>query len=331
MKYLPLGDSGLSASVIGFGAWAIGGGAVWGGESDDAESIKTITAALDAGINLLDTAPAYGWGHSERLIAKAIEGRRDEVLIAPFNDAETAADLIRTHRQELAAVIVEPFQRLIPPAPGFLETLRAVTAEHGIALIFDEIVTGFRFAYGGAQEYYGVVPDLCALGKVIGGGFPLAAIAGGEAYMAHFDKAAVAAEDFLPMTGTLSGNPVAAAAGLATLEILRRPGTYERLFATGRDLMAGLSEALARAGLTAKVVGEPPLFDVFFTGAEVRDYRSAAAADKAKLLRFNRLLLERGVLKGESKFYVSLAHDAEDVAQSLATFTAAAEALQAAA
>ena len=149
------------------------------------------------------------------------------------------------------------------------------------------MVTGFRFAYGGAQEYYGVVPDLCTLGKVIGGGFPLAAIAGRADIMAHFDRDRVGDEGFLMQVGTLSGNPVAAAAGLATLEILRRPGAYERIFATGRDLMGTLAELLTRNGLTAQVTGEPPLFDVVFTGGPVRDYRGALRGDGDKLRRLN--------------------------------------------
>ena len=124
-------------------------------------------------------------------------------------------------------------QRLVPPAPGFLEALREETERHGIVLIFDEVVTGFRLAYGGAQELYGVVPDLCTLGKVIGGGFPLAAIAGRSEIMDHFDKAKVGAEGFTFQVGTLSGNPVAAVAGLKTLEILRRPGSYARIRDTG--------------------------------------------------------------------------------------------------
>src|SRR5205814_9405806 len=137
--------------------------------------------------------------------------------------------LVREHRDELAGVIVEPFQRIVPPLPGFLEGLRKITAENGVVLIFDEVVTGFRLAYGGAQEYYGVVPDLCTLGKVIGGGFPLAAIAGRADIMAHFDRNAVCDEGFLTQIGTLSGNPVAAAAGRAPLAIPLRPGAYEHL------------------------------------------------------------------------------------------------------
>lgn len=251
---------------------------------------------------------------------------RDEVLIAPFNDAETAASLVREHADDLGGVIVEPFQRLVPPKPGFLEALRAVTEEHGIPLIFDEVVTGFRFAYGGAQAYYGVVPDICALGKVVGGGFPLAAIAGSEEIMAHFDKT-TAGDAFLPQIGTLSGNPVAAAAGLKTLEILKRPGAYDQLFATGATLMEGLDRLLRDAGIAAKVVGEAPLFDVVFTDTDVTDYRSTIRGDADKLKRFNATLRQHGVFKGDSKYYVSLAHDEADIAQTLDAFAAAVTAL----
>src|SRR5690606_37117719 len=167
---------------------------------------------------------------------------REEVLVAPFNDLAAVESLISQHGKEIAAIIVEPFQRPIPPKPGFLEGLRKITEQNGIVLIFDEVVTGFRFAYGGAQAYYGVTPDLATFGKVIGGGFPLAAIAGRADIMRHFDKAAVGEEDFTVQIGTLSGNPVASAAGLATMEILKEPGAYDKLFATGRALMDGISE-----------------------------------------------------------------------------------------
>jgi glutamate-1-semialdehyde 2,1-aminomutase len=165
---------------------------------------------------------------------------RDEVLIAPFNDLEAVEALIHAHHDELACVIVEPLQRIIPPAPGFLEGLREITKRYGIVLIFDEIVTGFRFAYGSAQAYYGVTPDLCTLGKIIGGGFPLAAVAGRADIMSHFDRSIVGDDKFLLQIGTLSGNPVAAAAGNATLELLRSPGAYEKIFATGTTLMKAL-------------------------------------------------------------------------------------------
>jgi glutamate-1-semialdehyde 2,1-aminomutase len=240
---------------------------------------------------------------------------RDEMLIAPFNNIDAVAGIVREHKDELAAIILEPFQRIIPPAPGFLAALRKLTAEYGIPLIFDEVVTGFRLAYGGAQEYYGVTPDLCTLGKVIGGGFPLAAIAGRADIMAHFDKGKVGDDAFLMQIGTLSGNPVAAAAGLATLEILRRPGAYEQIFATGRELMITLSQLLREAGIPAQLSGEPPLFEIVFTTDTnpIRDYAGAARGDMDMARRFNALLRERGILKGEQKYYVSLAHTQDDI------------------
>lgn len=256
-------------------------------------------------------------------------GVRNDVVVAPFNDAGFARQIIGEYADELAGVIVEPFQRLIPPEPGFLETLREETARHGIPLIFDEVVTGFRLAYGGAQEVYGVTPDLCTLGKVIGGGFPLAAIAGSDEIMAHFDKERAGEDGFVFQIGTLSGNPVAAAAGIATLEILRRPGAYERIEATGRAIMRALDEAFGEAGIPAQVTGLPVLFDVVFTARPVRDYRDVLAADAARLRRFNAILREHGILKGESKFYISLAHDEEDIARTSAAIAAAAEAMRA--
>jgi glutamate-1-semialdehyde 2,1-aminomutase len=247
----------------------------------------------------------------------------DEVLVSPFNDLPAVEALIRAHHDELAAVIVEPLQRIIPPAPGFLEGLRRITAEYGIVLIFDEVVTGFRFAYGGAQAYYGVTPDLCTLGKVIGGGFPLAAIAGRAAIMAHFDHALVGDDGFLKQIGTLSGNPVASAAGLASLEILRRPGAYKTIFATGRRLMEALSGLLKQHGIAGQVIGEPPMFDVVFTEAPIAHYRDVARGDAAMAARFNAKLRARGIMKGDTKYYVSLAHDEADVAQTIAAWDAA--------
>ncbi len=250
----------------------------------------------------------------------------DEVIVAPFNDLDAAVALIEAHQDELGGVIVEPFQRLIPPKPGFLEGLRAITAELGIPLIFDEVVTGFRFAYGGAQSYYGVTPDLCTLGKIIGGGFPLSAVAGRADIMAHFDRAKVGDDGFLVNIGTLSGNPVASVAGLATMAILKRPGAYEKVYATGQVLMDGFSAAIREAGLPAQVVGVPPLFDVVWADGDIKDYRATLRADAALQKRVNTRLREAGLLKGDSKFYISLAHDDADVAQTLEAFSAAVKA-----
>jgi len=254
---------------------------------------------------------------------------RDEMLIAPYNNIEAVAGIIREHKDEIAAVILEPFQRIIPPAPGFLSALRKLTAENDIPLIFDEVVTGFRLAYGGAQEYYEVTPDLCTLGKVIGGGFPLAAISGRADIMAHFDKGKVGDDAFLMQIGTLSGNPVAAAAGLATLEILRRPGAYEQIHATGRELMSTLAQLLREAGVAAQVIGEPPLFEVMFTTdtTPIRDYQGTARGDMDMARRFNALLRERGILKGEQKYYVSLAHNEDDIRHTREAWASAIKAL----
>ena len=242
---------------------------------------------------------------------------RDEVLIAPFNDAETAVQLIRDHADELAAAIVEPFQRLIPPKPGFLEALREVTEETGVVLIFDEVVTGFRFARGGAQERYGVTPDMCSLGKVVGGGYPLAAIAGRDDIMAHFDAGRVDGDRFAQQIGTLSGNPVAAVAGLKTLEVLGRPGVYERHEQIGEALIDGLETLLEESGHEGQVLGSPPMFDVIFTSGEVADYRATMRADAAKTNAFNAGLRARGIFKGQSKFYLSVVHSDEDIANTL--------------
>lgn len=255
---------------------------------------------------------------------------RAEVLVAPFNDAAAAVALIEARHDEIGGVILEPFQRLIPPAPGFLQAVREVTARLGIPLIFDEVVTGFRFAHGGAQELYGVTPDICTLGKIIGGGFPLAAVVGRADLMKHFDRAAVEEDGFLTQIGTLSGNPVAAVAGLATLEVLRAPGAYEGVRATGRSLMDGLAGLIAEAGIPAQVVGESVLFDVVYAAGEMRDYRALLRQDTAMQKHVNGVLRARGILKGDSKYYLSTAHTAEDVARTLDAFRAALATLPAA-
>jgi glutamate-1-semialdehyde 2,1-aminomutase len=240
-----------------------------------------------------------------------------EVLIAPYNDLGTVEGIIAAHADELAAVIVEPFQRLVPPAPGFLQGLRDITRRHGVMLVFDEVVTGFRLAYGGAQQYYGVVPDLCAIGKIVGGGFPLAAVCGSEALMRPFDPQYDGKGDFISQSGTLNGNPVAAVAGLATLAELKKPGAYEKLLGTGRKIMTGLTEILGRSGLAAQVVGEPVVFDVIFTDVPITDYRSLQKGDPVKARTFTTELIKRGVVKNGQKMYISLVHDDADVAQTL--------------
>lgn len=256
------------------------------------------------------------------------ESVRDEMLVAPFNDIDFARSLIAEHGDEIAGIIVEPLQRVVPPAPGFLEALREEATKHGIVLIFDEIVTGFRFAYGGAQELYGVTPDLCTLGKIIGGGFPLAATVGKAEIMAHFDVGKVGPDGFLMQLGTLSGNPVAAVAGLKTMEILRRPGSYERLREIGNTLQGALVDSLSKRGIAHQIVGDPTLFDVVFTDAPVRNYRDWLKGDAGVNGQFNKVLREKGILKSPAKLYPCLALTEGDIAQTIEAIEAAAATLE---
>lgn len=253
-------------------------------------------------------------------IPQAIEG---DVLVAPYNDLATVEALLAVHADTLAAVIVEPFQRIIAPTEGFLAGVRRLTQRYEIPLIFDEVVTGFRFAYGGAQEFYGVTPDLATYGKIVGGGFPLAAVAGRADIMKGFDPRLEGSREFVSQVGTLNGNPIAAAAGLATLAELRKPGVYERQRAIGTALMTGLAARVKKLGLTAQVVGHPTCFDVFFTSTPIVDYRATLTNDVAKLRRFNEECLKRGLLKGATKLYTSCAHTDADVDQTLRVFDAA--------
>jgi glutamate-1-semialdehyde 2,1-aminomutase len=241
----------------------------------------------------------------------------EQVLIAPFNDLDTTSAIIARHHHELGGVIVEPFQRIITPRPGFLPGLREVTQRFAIPLIYDEVVTGFRLAWGGAQEYYGAVPDVAAYGKIIGGGYPLAAVVGRADIMEAFNPDRETAGDFIAQTGTLNGNPIAAVAGLATLRQLKQEGTYQKLFKTGRMLRDGLEEILKHSGVAGQVIGEDPLFDIVFTDEAVHDYRGVLTQNRELLQRFNHEVLKRGILKAVSKMYISLAHTAADVEHTL--------------
>ena len=253
---------------------------------------------------------------------------QETVLIAPFNNLDATERIISENRDQLGAVIVEPLQRIIPPAPGFLEGLREVTTRYDIPLIFDEVVTGFRLAYGGAQEWYGVQPDLAAIGKVMGGGYPLAAVCGRADIMHHYDASESQGEEFIPQIGTLNGNPIAAVAGMATLAELRKPGAYEQLRTTGSRLRTALEEALRQAEVPAQVIGDDTIFDVYFTDQEISDYRSTLSASSETMQRFNRLLLGSGIVKGTQKFYMSLAHTEEDIQATIQAYRDVAEQLR---
>lgn len=238
-----------------------------------------------------------------------------DVLVAPFNDPDTTTDLLERHHQELAAVIIEPLQRALRPEPGFLEALRASTRKHGIVLVFDEVVTGFRLAWGGAQERYGVLPDLACFGKVIGGGYPLSAVVGREELLRLADPGQKGRGKYCFLSGTLTGNPVACAAGLAALSVLRQAGVYERLHAVGQRLAAGLLRAGAAAGVPLQVLGDGPVLQVCFTEHQpLRNHRDLLRADRTRALRFGHELIRRGVYcTPGGKLYLSLAHSDEDI------------------
>ncbi|MFY9210824.1 MAG: aminotransferase class III-fold pyridoxal phosphate-dependent enzyme [Aestuariivita sp.] len=256
------------------------------------------------------------------------QGVADQMLIAPFNDLAAVASLL-DENPDVAAIIVEPLQRIIPARPGFLQGLRDLCDKHHILLIFDEIVTGFRLAYGGAQERYGVIPDICTLGKIIGGGFPLAALGASAEIMAHFDKAVVGADRWLMQLGTLSGNPIAAVAGLKTMEVLGREGQYDRLRSLGKRLQDMQAEALRAQGIAHQICGDATLFDIFFTEADCIDYRSARHRDPAHGVTYNAELRARGIFKSPGKLYPSLALSEQDLEHTRIAVTQAAAILAA--
>jgi len=241
------------------------------------------------------------------------EAALGDVLVAPYNDVERAVSLIEANADQLAAVIVEPMQRTLPPRPGFLEGLREVTRRLEIPLIFDEVVTGMRLGYGGAQAYYGVTPDLCAMGKTLSAGHPLSAVCGVEELMVFAEGVRKITGNYVALTGTYSGNPVSCAVGRAVLKELRREGAYEALFARGRRLMAVLQKSLDEAGIPAQVKGEPPAFQPWFSEEEVFDFRSSQRCDPKPGYALAQGLLDRGVLKAHEKFFVSMVHSDEDI------------------
>jgi glutamate-1-semialdehyde 2,1-aminomutase len=242
----------------------------------------------------------------------------DTVLVAPFNDIEIASKIIEENKKDLAAVILEPMQRMIRPLPGFLEELRKITRDHGIVLIFDEIVTGFRLAWGGAQEKYGVTPDLATYGKTIAGGYPLAAICGKEDLMNCCDPHGQNKANYALVSGTLSGNALCASAGLATLKELEKPGTYPKLYDLANRLSEGVKDIAGSRSIPIQVPGDGPVLSVLFTENEIVDYGSALKADRKRGYRLGIDLLKRGVFNiPGGKIYLSTAHTEEDIDRTL--------------
>jgi glutamate-1-semialdehyde 2,1-aminomutase len=236
-------------------------------------------------------------------------------VTVPYNDLDAVRAVLRAEGRDVAAVIVEPVagnMGVVPPRPGFLAGLRELTTRHDALLVFDEVITGFRVAYGGAQARYGVTPDLTILGKIIGGGLPVAAYGGRREIMER-----VSPLGGVYQAGTLSGNPLAVAAGLATLRALREPGVYDALEARAAELEAGLREAAARARVAATVNRVGSMLTAFFTEGAVQDWTGAARADRARYGAFFHAMLGRGVYLAPSQFeaaFLSLAHSADDVA-----------------
>jgi len=272
--------------------------------------------ANDYGIMSLFPHQLLDFPQVEPTSAGYSEAIKNEVLIAPYNDFDTTVRIIEEHASSLAAVIVEPLQRCTPPKPGFLDGLRATTLKHGIVLIFDEVVTGFRLAYGGGQELYGVTPDICALGKGLGGGYPIGAVCGRKDIMELCTESRLGTEEpYVWYAATLGGNPITAAACLATLAELRKPGVYEKLYRLGDQARQGLKEALHEKNVSGQVLGQGPITQVAFTEEEIVDYRSSFRADRKKAREFSLSLFRKGIFLNPmgTKLYISLAHTPEDI------------------
>ena len=272
-------------------------------------------------------------GHADMFLVKAGSGvatlglpdspgvpksATNNTLTAPYNDLEAVKALFSENPDQIAGVILEPVvgnSGFIAPDAGFLEGLRELTSENGSLLIFDEVMTGFRIAYGGAQERFGVTPDLTTLGKVIGGGLPVGAYGGRKEIMSM-----VAPSGPMYQAGTLSGNPLAMTAGIKTLELLQKPGTYAQLDQITKKLTDGLLQVAKEAGHAVYGGQISGMFGMFFTGSPVHNYEEAKQSDLSKFARFHRGMLERGIYLAPSQFeagFTSLAHTDADIDRTL--------------
>ncbi len=310
------------------------------------EKIRFVSSGTEATMSAIRVARAFTkrdfivkfegcyHGHSDSFLSQAGSGLAtlgiasspgvprsfaELTLNAPYNDLAALERLFELHANEIAAVIVEPVAAnmgVVPPAPGFLEGLRELTRKRGALLILDEVVTGFRVVYGGAQTAFGIQPDLTTLGKIIGGGLPVAAY-GGRAEVMNL----VAPLGPVYQAGTLSGNPLAMRAGIETLKLLRAPGFYETLNARSERLANGLREALVQAGIPGNVNAFGSLATLFFASRPVRNYEDAKLADTRRYAAFFSGMLDRGIFLAPSQFeamFVSGAHSEEDIARSIA-------------
>ena len=272
-------------------------------------------------------------GHGDSLLVKAGSGVATlglpdspgvppqlalNTLTVPFNDAQALADVFGKH-EDIAAVIIEPVvgnMGCVPPAPGYLQSVREITSRGGALLIFDEVMTGFRVARGGAQELYGITPDITTLGKIIGGGLPVGAYGGGKDLMRNIAPAGP-----IYQAGTLSGNPLAMTAGLVTLRRLRDPSVYERLEQATARLVAGLSVAASNAGIETVTNRVGSMWTSFFNGGEVTNWTSAEKSDRTRYGKFFHAMLENGVYLAPSQFeaaFVGLMHNDELIDKTIA-------------
>jgi glutamate-1-semialdehyde 2,1-aminomutase len=309
------------------------------------EKVRLVNSGTEATMSALRLARAFTGrhkiikfdgcyhGHVDSMLVKAGSGvatlglpdslgvtpqESSNTISVPFNDTEIIQEVLEKNRSEVAAVIIEPVpgnMGTVKPAAGFLQRLRKLTREHGVLLIFDEVITGFRLAYGGAQEYLHIKPDLTCLGKIIGGGLPVGAYGGRKEIMKW-----IAPEGPVYQAGTLSGNPLAVTAGIATLTALKKKDNYQKLDRLTSELTAGLQKAAVNAGVPVQINSIGSMFTVFFSPSPVKDFQSAKACDCARYASFFHTLLEKGVYFPPSQFetcFISLAHTRKDINETI--------------
>jgi glutamate-1-semialdehyde 2,1-aminomutase len=309
------------------------------------EKVRMVSSGTEATMSAIRLARGYTGrekiikfegcyhGHSDSLLSKAgsgvttlglpdspgvTKGSAGDTINLPYNDLGAVEDTVREAADQIACIILEPIagnMGVIPPKPGFLEGLRGITNEHRIVLIFDEVISGFRASLGGAQELFGVTPDLTCLGKIIGGGFPVGAFGGKSEIMDH-----IAPVGSVYQAGTLSGNPIAMTAGLTTLNILSDPAVYSELDRKGRILSEGFEQNARELGVEAFFTRIGSLSCMFFTSDQVTDYQSAKTSDTEMYAKYFKAMLEQGIYLAPSQFeacFVSTAHSDRDLEKTI--------------